>query len=505
MSLCWKTDWRNRNRARAKTRRGLSVIVIMGLISISLALSYTVLRTQTTTAQLQTNSNLRVQAQQAAITGFSIALRKMHESAWPGIGSPVTGSLSPSQAYAVTFQTGDPALSTSDPDYPYRVTLVSTGSAVDLAHPTVAATSTVQAVVRLSPRQMPNEPTNWSAMTQNTVYQYAQDDFEVQLPCQVSGSLRLQGKLRLCDRYPSASNGLSRYLGDLNVMRFFGYPDYRPLTGPVSLPTSQTDSTTLGLLTTQLGVVATNVSTTSATGWNFPGMITTYQLYPGGQVYKATAVNATLSGLTLAANPQTNPLGIFYNNGNVVLSGNVSVQGTLLVGGGLTINGTGNVLQAASLPALVGSTAPVQLPAVIVNNDLVMNSASQTTIGGLVAVWGKFDVAPGTVATSLNMQGRLITKGFHLETRNEWVMNNGQWNSAWVQFNSQLAPPTSATIFFYPVYLGSANGLNPAPVLSIAPEASPVNYHWKDAANPLYVASSSDPGLRWTVVRWSAN
>jgi hypothetical protein len=95
-----------------------------------------------------------------------------------------------------------------------------------------------------------------------------------------------------------------------------------------------------------------------------------------------------------------------------------------------------------------------------------------------------------------------LVNGFRVEQRNDWNLGNAWWSFLWTWFNQQLSPPTSSTIPYYPVYLNYW-GLNPQPILTFTPEASSVNYQWKDNSNTVYVPASSDPGLRWTVLSWS--
>jgi hypothetical protein len=489
-----------RTKPPRRGRRGLSVIVIMGLISITLALSYTVLRTQMVQTQLSNNTTFNASASQAAMAGMSIGLRKMSESGWT-LDTVVKGSMSSSQSYSVTYTTGDPSLSATDPDWPFRVTVLSTGTVQDLAHGTITSVYRIQAIVRLMPRQTYTNPTTFTSALPYTVYQYASDDFEIQPMGQVTGQVRLQGKLRLYDVYPPSNCGLNQYLGDLNAMLSNGYADYRPLNGPVFLPTNQSSGTTLSELGTQLGVTYTNISQTSASSWNSPSAIAAYQLYPGGRYYFTTALkSASQSNVTLAADPRNNPLGIFTYNGNLTLGNNVTVNGMLMVSNKLTISGTNVNLNAVSLPALTGTTKPVQLPAAVCGNDISVSSGATVNVQGMLVTWGQFDIVAGTQNTSFSMLGRMITKGFRIEERTEW--NLWYWNFLWNWFNNQLNPPSSGTTYYYPVYL-SYWSLPYTPALTVAPEASPVAYQWKDPNNPIYVVGLSDVGLRWTVVRWT--
>ncbi len=287
-------------------RRGLATVVILVLLAMTLGVAYTVLRSQATSAQLQSNSGLDSLARQASVTGYAIALRKMNEANW-AITNTVSATMSSNQTYSVTYVTGDPTLSTSGTnasDWPWRVTITSIGTATDPSRPTVAATHTIQAVVKLVARQTPTLPSTLTTALGYTVYQIGSDNFELQLPCRVTGAVWLQGQMRLCDSYPPSNYGLSKYLSDLSAMQTVGYGDLRPLNGPVYIPSNRINSTTASLLTSNLGVTCTYNSSMNTTGWNYPGTITSYQLYPGGQTFSAQSLGSSISNTTLAADPR---------------------------------------------------------------------------------------------------------------------------------------------------------------------------------------------------------
>ena len=338
-------------------------------------------------------------------------------------------------------------------------------------------------------------------MLNYTVYQYSADTFEMELPCRITGNVLIQGTLRLADDYPPSNAGQNQYLSDLNSMQFFGLGDNRPFTGTVSLPYSSTASGTLSDLNL-LGVNTANVNPSPATNWTFPGNIASYQLYPGGQTFTVPAAASTLQNTTLAAAPRTNPLGIFYASGNVTIGSNVTLTGTLVSGGDVIVSGSNVVMQPVALPALQGSTQGIQLPTVIAQNNFKVSSQASATVNGMIACWSSFDVLTGSQSTNFGMQGRLICKGCLFEDRSEWQLTGTQWNSAWSGFNSQ---GYYSWIWFYPQYLQQKKGLQYVPSLTIVPETTPVTYHWKTATNTVYIANPSDPGLRWTVVRWTDN
>ncbi|HWA97921.1 MAG TPA: hypothetical protein VG713_05490 [Pirellulales bacterium] len=489
----------SRRPAIRTTRLGMAVMIVLLLLSITLSLSYAVVRSQASASLMQSNSNLDLLARQAAMTGMQTAMRKMSETNWAGVTSSVTGALSGNQSFRVTFQTGDASLSTTGPnasDWSYRVTVVSLGIATDPARPTIASNYTVQAVMKLIPRQLSTNPATFTTALGYTVYQTGTDDFQLELPCRITGAVRVQGNFYLADSYPPSSYGLSRYLSDINAMRGNGYPDDRPLNGPVSIPNSRITGMTKNLLNNSLGVSNISIGSTSATDWSYPSGLTSYQLYPGGQTYSAAIVPSSLANTTLAPDPRTNPLGIFYRSGSLTLGNNVSISGTLVVGGDLVISGSGIALQASSLPALMGSTTPVMLPTIIAAGNVKISSGANVAISGLVATWGALNALQGTQNTALNLQGRVICNGLQFDDRTEWGLSSFLWSLYWSLFNSQSNVP------YYPVWL-NAFGLWYTPALTVAPETSSVSYLFKDASNKVYVPSSSDPGLAWTVLSWT--
>src|SRR5690606_36262299 len=117
-----------------------------------------------------------------------------------------------------------------------------------------------------------------------TVYQWTEDDFDVELPARLEGPVWIQGRLSLSDYYPSTSSSRRRYLSDLNAMRLSGKPDYRPFTGPIYWH-AQT-SGTIDAVTNLLGASTHNNGNKTASGWQHPGTPATYRLYPGGPEYE---------------------------------------------------------------------------------------------------------------------------------------------------------------------------------------------------------------------------
>ena len=188
----------------------------------------------------------------------------------------------------------------------------------------------------------------------------------------------------------------------------------------------------------------------------------------------------------------------------MTIGSNTTINGTLVASGDVTIAGSNVNVQPVSLPALDGTSTPIQLPVIVASGNLYVANKAQATLGGLVAAWNSFTVQTGSQQTSLAMLGRVICKGFNIQDRSEWTLSGSQWNSLWNGFNNQIVYWWQRqTVYFYPQWIQQQNSLNYSPNVTVAPETSPVTYHWKDATSPVYIANPADAGLRWTVMGWT--
>lgn len=482
-------------RTIVESRRGVALVMVLGLLAITFAVAFSMSRTQLSAIQLQGNAAIEVQAREAALTGYRMGLRKLHESSWGGVNSTLANAIRTTQSYSVSYTHGDPRLPANDSKQPYRVTMLVTGTATDPARAGVSATSKIRAIVELLPRKVSDPPATYSTSLGYTLYQFAQDTIDMQPPCQVQGSVRLLNTLTLGTSYFNSTTERNRYYADLNTLRTLGNPDYRPLQGPVYVPTSLLSATVLDRLQNKLSCTVNNIATGDATNWNYPGSATTYQLYPGGKTYNAQAVGSFLQNTTLAADPETNPLGIFYRNGSVQICDNVTIRGTLMCNDVL-VCGNPCSITPVSLPAIDGSTLPVQLPALISADDLEVQENSNLTIRGSVALWDDLLINYGSYNTTVDIQGRLMCKGVYFSARSQWDTGSFIWS---ILYNAFL---NLTGTNYYPNFL-SANGLSSVPKLTIKPESTAVQYVWKNADNQVYMPHSSDPGLRWSVVDYN--
>ncbi len=182
--------------------------MILGLLAMTFALAYAMMRSQVTTLQINRNAQRNGNARLAALTGLSTGLQKMHRGDWQGINTTLSGPLSSTESYELAYASGDPRLQASDLDYgeyPYRVTLTSTGYASDPGNASVQSTYQARAIVQLVRRTLTAEPSSWAMMQPYTVYHWAserQRECELELPFHIEGPVRTQNQVLLCEDYP---------------------------------------------------------------------------------------------------------------------------------------------------------------------------------------------------------------------------------------------------------------------------------------------------------------
>jgi hypothetical protein len=479
-------------------------VLVLGLISIALALAYSLLRATSTVVQIQANTNLRSQARLAAETGIAVGLQCMNQSTWKGVNTALSGTLSTQDSYSVSYTPGDASLATTDPNQPYRVTLLSTGYSTNSLQTTQQATYRVRVVVQLSPRQLAAQPTPWPSMQNYTVYQTGNSQNSLDVPCQLAGPSYLPGGLSLGAGYRWKTSAMQRFMSDLNALRLAGQPDWRPMTGPVLLSSSGS-STAAQLLSNQLGVTVTTISNSSTLSVPLPNNLSTYQIYPGGPTYNVGAVSSAPQNVTLAPDPINNPLGIFFNSNDINVGNNVSVTGTLISSGNVNLNGTNIKFQPFSLVPLSGSTTPVRLPVVVARQNVTCGSTLGVTVTGVVLAGSQFSIATGSQACSLAITGHVFAGSVSIARRTEWNLDSFIWRLWYNTFISQLGQTTQLPILYFPLWL-SGTGLNPNPILTINSDPTVLVNQWQDlTAGPIFVVNPSDTGLRWVLWTWVDN
>jgi hypothetical protein len=282
--------------------------------------------------------------------------------------------------------------------------------------------------------------------------------------------------------------------------------DFRPLDGPLNLAQGRTPAVTVRRVEALLDIATSDVARINTTPLTHPGDVPTYQIYPGGKIYYAEPLDATLANVQLTPDMRTNPLGVYWRNGAVTLRDNVSIQGTIITSGSsigpdLIVDGANIHLAAVDLPSIEGEEQPVQLPAAIVQDDfIVTGDARDSTLRGMVLTWDDFRFPIATDRTEFRVEGRLIVDELRLKARCEWAHDWDWWHVRMQEFLGQ-ADDAQGTPYL-PLWLYQRHGMDPEPKLTIQPAASPVRYHWHDWSQPLFRPHASDEGLIWDLVEW---
>lgn len=492
-----------------KRPRGIAVVMVLGLLAITLAISYATLRGQGTTVELARNNGRSMDARVAAQSGLSAAIRKMSENAWGGIDSTIRSNVTDNSWYQATFSTGDAKLLQGDAlfsDYPFRVTIESTGYAADPLNAAIQSQHKSRCVVQLVRKKLLAEPAGWSNLTSYNVYHFSNHDAYVQFPVRINGPVCMLGKLNFCTEYPGNTTALNSYLSGLNSRRLAGRGDDRPFPGAITLRgvVGTQDTATITSLTTNLATVSTEALTTSAPP-EHPGPITTYKLYPGGKSYgikRLQDYGNPMQNVTLLPDPVLNPLGIYRTEGSLTIANNVQCTGTIIGDNSgsadIVITGTNVVINGSNMPALYGSASTYQLPSVLSKASLRMDSGSDAQINGTAMVWKEFEIKQGTAASKFALTGNLIADTVLLRGRSNWVLTAPTWSSDNTLFNLQKL----TGIPYFPDYQENKRGFTVKPTLTFSSNSSGVQPHWHDWSQPVYQPDSADPGLKWEVVRW---
>lgn len=495
-------------------RRGIALILVLGMIAMTVAVSYAMMRAQVQTTLLQNNSQNTMLARQAAEAGLIRAIRKMsYDGEWGGVGTTMAGSVDSQSSYMVTYTAGDASLTPGDPNYgqfPYRVTVVSTGTALNSGDSTIPATYVMSAVLQLVPRAFNTSatPARWASLNSYTCYQWnsasGSKDVDLDLPIQIQGNAYLEGKLKFAQKYGWNSTTRQRYMTDLKLMKDETSVDYRPFTGNVVLGSGRQDTSTATELTNWLGLTVTTATPVGGDPWAYVNAPTTYRLYEGGPVYTvgnvANTYGTSLAGQTIGPNVLSNPLGVFVAGNDLDFWNGNSFTGILFMDNTkkVTFRGTGTQFNGVSL-ALDGISSTYQMPALMESSDLVIDDGSITTVNGLVICWDKFELKDGSQNTIFNVQGRLFVDEFKLGKRNEWNgVSSGAWSTQYTLFNTQN--PT--LVRYLPTWMDqSLYNLKMQPKIVFQPPAN-INYHWPDWTQPIYTKAAGDVGLRWNIVSW---
>jgi hypothetical protein len=143
----------------------------------------------------------------------------------------------------------------------------------------------------------------------------------------------------------------------------------------------------------------------------------------------------------------------------------------------------------------------------------------QASVQGVIAAFGDFTIQSDSQAAAFSLLGQLITAGFKINPRTEWqfspdpFFNAVLWQYLWNSYNSQPGYQgkgggngngNNQPQQTFPAWLAQI-GLKYVPTLTFQPNSTPLNYHWKNPNDPIYVPGSGDPGLRWDVVSFTNN
>lgn len=533
----------------------MAVLLVMGMLAMTLALSYASLRGQATVAQLAENQGRGDQARLAAESGVYDALRTMSESSWSGIDTPLAGNVSDHSWYEVSFVTGDGPLPATDPDYDpnefaYRVTITSTGYADDPGQPSIRAIHSVEAIVQLARRAILDEPTTWPRFTDFTVYQWGNRDTIVQEPVRIHGKTNLLGRLNLSQEYPLSQSSPNKprndYLSGLNGMRLDGRGDHRPFASPLSIALTRQYTSTLTLLSTNLGYSDANLldalDTTEPPALH-PGNVVSYQLYPGGKSYTPPILQSvygtTLAGasstspLVLTPDPIDNPLGIYRSRNSLTIADNVHIQGTIISEGStpdVVVRGTNVKFEGVPIRPREQYPAELyQLPVALVKGDLHFYGTSDAIVRGLAMVYDDFELRQGAAGAKFSLVGHLFANGLRLRGRSSWIMTATDWDQEYNDYitaiendgdggllsftvnlllgilddiRTSLGLGSNDNVYF-PEWVQHTRGFTILPALTFAPDTtSGVLPHWHDWSQPVYQKDPLDAGLRWNLVRW---
>ena len=503
------------NGKRTCRRRGISLVIVVLLVSLAMAVSFAVIHTQGTALAVQQNSDLRASARQAALAGMAVALREAHSPGWIGAGASFAKDLSASERFTVTYSTGDATLAEGDADYaeyPYRLTIRVNGQAFDPNSSDRKANHCIEAVVRLVPQSVEDEPSGWSEIQDNTFCQWDRDEVALTIPCRIEGKTRIRGPLKLCYYDMDWSSSVrSYYLRHLDFMWDKGLPDYRPFNGTMTIARSQQDSITLDMLENDLDLHLHDASSDRIYSWSMPLYAGSYCLYPGGKTYYSEIVSGDIRDTQLKPDPKTNPLGVFISSSEIRFAGNVSLEGTLVCNGDVKVVSGTNTFTSPKFPPYthrdIPSNAIIQLPAIVSNDDFEAQVGTSTTVNGLVLVKDKFLVKEDTQSgIAVTVSGKIAAKRLDIRPRSEWRNSRDWWNLVWsLYYPYRLYYPMWGDSF--PTWLSDASDstIAPVPHICIKPNPEANCYHWYNGNNPLFKPPSADEGLTWELIRWTDN
>ena len=514
--------FRNRRKVRrqvfARQRRGASIVVVLGLLSITLAASYAMMHSHVTSERIQGHWQRRKLARQAAQAGLSLALSRMHQDSWEGVEKKIIGELSKNTRYEVTFATGDERLRVEDEDYgeyPFRLTLTSTGSARSFRESAVMSTCEMTAVVQL-------KRTNLATPSDGKVEQAWKELEPYSLYCRgrkrnyVYSPIRLEGNMWWAEgclsmRFPRSSDARQRFFGDAHELATKSPVDRRPLFGSVTLTKRNQSRMQTEFRRCRIDVPVNKSEVKIDRLFSDFKVPRTYQLYRGGVEYTVPVVSRELKNEALEPDVMTNPLGLFAATGDVTVGDNVRIRGTLLQSGRgheIKLAGKNIEISAVELPAVEETPCRRQLPVAVVEAvNLAIGSGG--SICGVAHVLDDFACAAGQGKMKWDIEGRLATGDLQIKTKPTDLAGHIVWKDLLEAFGEEAEEEFSEGEFrnlvarYFPLWLEQRRQFDLEPILTVRPKSTEVETHWPDWERPFYVSPPGKTGLRWAVVRWS--
>ncbi len=192
----------------------------------------------------------------------------------------------------------------------------------------------------------------------------------------------------------------------------------------------------------------------------------------------------------------TNPLGVYFYNGNLTIKSNVTIQGTLICKGDLVIDGTNVHFEPVEMPGLFGAGTTSRLPAIICKNLTIKTTLTSGNVDGLIAVFDTFTFNTASETQTFPIVGRVITNKFYINPRQPWDTTN--WSlyyfTYWNYYRSSIP--------YFPVYM-AIQGRNYQPLLTIKPDTASITYHWPMPNSSVALVNTTDGALRWEVIKWT--
>lgn len=513
------------------SRRGIALVLVLALLAVTLGFSYALLRGNTTDQELERNQSRRKDARTAAQAGIAVALRKLYDGSWAGADTTFAGDVTADklQGFTVSYTTGDSDLTSTSADwqeYPFRLTILSKGYSID---PTTSASRSeysIRVVSQLIRRKLNANLASGTSLDTLSICQTGNPKATIQYPIRLNDGVRIEGEIEFSRSYPQSylSTAYMTFFDDIYDMYHDWGWDYRPFSGRLYTPSSRqpANGDVVMVLDPRLHVPRTDVSVSASPPVPTVSAFSGYRLYDKGKHYAGQAVSVTpdsldtvpnaeylVTGSSYAADPQTNPLGVFTSTqGSIGLSSNLAFTGMLIAYGSgassdVHIGGTNLTIQAPSLPALAGDSTTYRLPAIVADDDVRVYDGTNQTINGWVVCADAFDLATGAASTTINVTGGVFCQKLLLEGRSSWVQTQTNWQSAYSSWSTALLK--FGQDIYFPGWLNnnrSSWGLYLTPRLIFSATPSGVTNHVPDFSQPIYVPHSDDGGLRWDIVKY---